>query len=302
MIFLHEDFLYTPDQWWRRFSHLLKEQQLEYKIVNALSENFYEKIKKEAKEKDCLIGRLGHNPYDFNIMKPLYPKLHEIFKGRVFPNENDYYYYDDKEKQEKLFKEKKYTTPKTSTILKKEDLENFLEQGISFPIVLKKSYGAGSSNVSLINNEQEATYPAIAQEFCPGNNYDIRINVIGERVMAYKRYNRPNDFRASGSGLLEYPNNLEGEWADVKIAMELAFKISEENGFSSMAYDFIKKDNLWTLLEISYTYPDYHVRDTKFYYKPIEKTCENKEGIYPQDFILEDFIKKHKIYPETKKG
>lgn len=42
------------------------------------------------------------------------------------------------------------------------------------------------------------------QKFLPNNTYDIRITVIGERCFGFIRYNRENDFRASGSGKIEY--------------------------------------------------------------------------------------------------
>ena len=38
------------------------------------------------------------------------------------------------------------------------------------------------------------------QKFLPNNKYDIRIVVIGDRAFGFIRYNRENDFRASGSG------------------------------------------------------------------------------------------------------
>jgi hypothetical protein len=41
---------------------------------------------------------------------------------------------------------------------------------------------------------------ALFQEFMPGNEHDTRVTVIGDRAFAYRRFNRPNDFRASGSG------------------------------------------------------------------------------------------------------
>ena len=38
------------------------------------------------------------------------------------------------------------------------------------------------------------------QEFLPGNNFDIRIIVIGDKAFGLKRMVRKGDFRASGSG------------------------------------------------------------------------------------------------------
>ena len=42
------------------------------------------------------------------------------------------------------------------------------------------------------------------QEFIPDNKFDTRITVIGNRAFAFRRFVRPNDFRASGSGNIDY--------------------------------------------------------------------------------------------------
>ncbi len=42
------------------------------------------------------------------------------------------------------------------------------------------------------------------QEFLPGNEFDTRISVIGDRAFGFRRHNRPGDFRASGSGRIDW--------------------------------------------------------------------------------------------------
>lgn len=96
---------------------------------------------------------------------------------------------------------------------------------------------------------------AYFQEFVPDNPYDIRITVIGNRAFGFIRYNRPNDFRASGSGLIDYnPQNIPVE------AVRIAHNISEEKGFQSMAYDFLRGTNGGVLInEISYCFANWAV-------------------------------------------
>jgi len=91
------------------------------------------------------------------------------------------------------------------------------------------------------------------QKFMPDNAYDTRVQITGKRAYAFIRYNRPNDFRASGSN----------DWSidHDKINMEfvkIAFKVSKKLGFQSMAYDFIydEKHNP-VIVEMSYCYGDY---------------------------------------------
>ncbi len=91
------------------------------------------------------------------------------------------------------------------------------------------------------------------QKYMPGNDYDTRICILGKRAFAFKRFVRKNDFRASGS------NNYDMSRDRIdKEFVKLAFDISKQMGFQSMAYDFVyDKNHRPALIEISYTYGDY---------------------------------------------
>lgn len=85
------------------------------------------------------------------------------------------------------------------------------------------------------------------QEFMPDNSYDIRINMIGDRAWGFTRNMRKNDFRASGSGLLDYSRDRVPERV-VKSAMAISRKL----GFQAMNYDFLKnRKGEYKLLEMS---------------------------------------------------
>lgn len=91
------------------------------------------------------------------------------------------------------------------------------------------------------------------QKFMPGNEHDTRVCILGKRAFAFKRFVRKNDFRASGSN--NYDMNRD---AIDKEFVKLAFDISKQMGFQSMAYDFVyDKNHRPALIEISYTYGDY---------------------------------------------
>ena len=283
-IYLHCDVLYRPDKWYERFEFIFKELNINYKLVDLIH-NSNDLVFSDYRDGDCLVGRFGHLRKDKAVIKPMYDSLSKKFKNRIFPKHNTYYYYDEKDKQINLFKNNNYPTPK-KIYLENNITDNELKiMGYKYPLVMKKTYGAGSENISLIDSNDEISYPCILEEFCPNNDGDIRINVIGDRVMGFKRYNRPNDFRASGSGIIEYIEELPWE------CCEIANQISKENNFESMAYDFVKDSKgKWVLLEISYTYVDFTVRDCKYFYNMKTKLKEPKNNIYPQDFIIEDFL------------
>ncbi|MFB6320174.1 RimK family alpha-L-glutamate ligase [Saccharicrinis sp. FJH54] len=121
------------------------------------------------------------------------------------------------------------------------------------------------------------------QDFIPGNTYDTRLIVVGDRCFGTRRYCRPGDFRASGSGL--YDNSPE--IFDMN-CVKLAFEISEKIGSQSIAFDFIYDGIKPVICEISYIY----CRD-------IIANCDgywNKElqwitaEVNAEKFIAEDFI------------
>jgi len=88
------------------------------------------------------------------------------------------------------------------------------------------------------------------QEFIQTDS-DWRITTLGaDLVSVFVRRNRPDDFRASGSGLWEMvePAGLPVE------ACDLALEISRRHGFTAMAYDFMRGPKGWVIGEISMTF------------------------------------------------
>lgn len=87
------------------------------------------------------------------------------------------------------------------------------------------------------------------QDFLEENTFDTRIVVVGKRAFGFRRFNRPNDFRASGSGRLDYdPSSIDPEF------LKIAFAISERFSFQSMAYDFLYRKGVPVVIEMSYTF------------------------------------------------
>lgn len=86
------------------------------------------------------------------------------------------------------------------------------------------------------------------QEFVPGNKYDIRIIVIGEKAFAIKRMVRKNDFRASGSGNILYEED-NFPLNSIKLAFEMTQKLQSQ----CAAYDLVYNDlGMPMVVEISY--------------------------------------------------
>lgn len=126
------------------------------------------------------------------------------------------------------------------------------------------------------------------QKFLSNNTFDTRVTVIGGRAFALRRFNRENDFRASGSGKIDY---LDYDATNtLKRCIEIAFEVSERLGFQSMAYDFLQDDsNGPRICEISYTYVDSIIYSCPGYWDTNLKWHEGH--FWPQYFHLIDALK-----------
>jgi len=87
------------------------------------------------------------------------------------------------------------------------------------------------------------------QDFIPENNFDIRVIIVDGKAFAIKRLVRENDFRASGSGFIEYEKeNFKEE--TVKLSFELADKLQSK----SLVLDYVFDGDKPLVVEISYGY------------------------------------------------
>jgi hypothetical protein len=94
------------------------------------------------------------------------------------------------------------------------------------------------------------------QEFLPGNDFDTRVTVIGKRAFGFRRSNRPGDFRASGSGRIDW--NQEALHPS---AFRLAFEVAARLRTQSVAIDLLRKGADLLVAEVSYTYNSRAVHD-----------------------------------------
>lgn len=123
------------------------------------------------------------------------------------------------------------------------------------------------------------------QKFIPNLTYDIRLIVIGDKCYYLKRNTRDNDFRASGSGMLEFmPSNFNIQ------AVEVAFDASSKLKMFCVAYDFIFNDkNEPLIVEISYGFQPYVYDSCKGFY---DRELKWNEGPVNLEYeIVDTFLK-----------
>jgi glutathione synthase/RimK-type ligase-like ATP-grasp enzyme len=101
------------------------------------------------------------------------------------------------------------------------------------------------------------------QEFLAGNAYDTRVTVIGDRAFAYRRFNRDNDFRASGSGKIDHnPEGIAPEF------VRLAFDVARRLEAQSCAMDGLWRGTEPVVGEVSYTYVSRFVHQCPGHWDP----------------------------------
>jgi len=99
------------------------------------------------------------------------------------------------------------------------------------------------------------------QEFLAGNEYDTRITVIGGRAFGFKRANRKGDFRASGSGDIDFdPKGIDLQF--VELAFDVAAKLKSE----SCAIDGMYRNGKPVIGEVSYTYASWAIHECPGYW------------------------------------
>jgi glutathione synthase/RimK-type ligase-like ATP-grasp enzyme len=128
------------------------------------------------------------------------------------------------------------------------------------------------------------------QQFLPGNDHDTRVTVIGKRAFAFRRRNRPNDFRASGSGRID--------WDPAAIDLRhvrLALRVARALGTQSLGVDLLYRDGEPVVCETTYTFASWAVRDCPGHWAlngdPEHGELTWVDGrLRPEDAIFADFV------------
>jgi glutathione synthase/RimK-type ligase-like ATP-grasp enzyme len=76
------------------------------------------------------------------------------------------------------------------------------------------------------------------QEFMPRNDFDTRIIIVNDKAFGIRRFNNDNDFRASGSGKIDF----QTKEIDLNF-VSLAFELTKKIGAQCLAYDFVYNEN-----------------------------------------------------------
>ncbi len=150
---------------------------------------------------------------------------------------------------------------------------------------LPRAFLKAHERINQYSREQGYIY---FQDFMPDNQFDTRITIIGNRAFGFTRNVRKDDFRASGSGSIDY----DRRHIDLK-CVEIAFDVAERIGSQSLAFDFvIDHAGKPRIIEISYCFMPEAVYNCSGHW---DRQLNWKEGhIWPQDAILIDLLNRLK--------
>ncbi len=122
------------------------------------------------------------------------------------------------------------------------------------------------------------------QDFMPDNNSDIRVIVIGDKAFAIKRLVRENDFRASGSGEIDYTDDIDRE------CLKIAFEVHQKIKSQCTAFDFIfSVDGKPLIVEISYGFSVQAYDNCRGYWD--EQLNWKEIQFNPQSWMIDNLIK-----------
>ncbi|MBN1837794.1 MAG: hypothetical protein JW820_18200 [Spirochaetales bacterium] len=128
------------------------------------------------------------------------------------------------------------------------------------------------------------------QEYIPDNDYDTRVTVIGNRAFGFRRLNRPDDFRASGSGRIEWDPQGIAERA-IRLGFDVAHKLKTQ----SVALDILQSKDGPVITEVSYTYASWAIYESPGHWvlagSPESGALTWKEGhMWPEEAQIHDLL------------
>ena len=173
---------------------------------------------------------------------------------------------------------------------------------MEYPIVVKKSQGAGSEEVRLVNKWKEIDFPVIAQQYID-INHDIRIVITGDKIFFGKRIHhwKEDEKKRFPYGWYwgDKDSSLDGGYLslqDIDRIKDIAIYLKEitDNHFGSkiMSWDIIDEENDFKVLEFSNCFQFDMIENTFYYDYKKEKILKLKNNLKDNRMFTENEILK----------
>ncbi len=324
-LYIHKDIFYSieygDETWSNAFKWLLdkKYKNIDYEIVNLHYEQNINDL--QIGNDDYCICRFAHYKEDFELSKRVYPLLYKKFEGRIWPNKDEWYYYNDKQRQLEFFRKNNIPHPISHYSYGRDDFLKWVEENnLEYPIVVKKSQGAGSEEVRLMNNWEEVddlvSYDTvggipidtrwksgqfIVQQYID-IDHDIRISIFGDKILFSKRIHHWKEDEKKRFPYGWYYGDKDSKLDGINLTIKEIEKIKHigiylkeitDKHLNSkiMSWDIIGENNDFKVCEFSYCF-EHLFLENSFYYDVKEKQVikmENKlkdNAFYIQEELL----------------
>jgi len=196
-----------------------------------------------------------------------------------------------------------------------------------FPLVLKSSEGARSEGVFLVKSKQELFLVArkvtrslafenvkmfvksilknkkylyfsnyrrkiILQKYIPGLNGDFKVLIYWDKYYIVERKKRANDFRASGSGILNFPKEIN------VVLLNYSMNIFKTAKAPYMGLDIAIKDGKFYLLEFQFVgIGNYALEKSNFFFTKSNEhwNIVHKKSVLESEIVesFDNFVKEY---------
>ena len=312
LVKLHEAFhienYFVLRAYWPRYERFMKNNNISYSFYDIHASDWQQ----EAEKYDIILWQSHSSPEIQEEAKTKVYFLEKYMNKICLPSYHELWSYENKIRDYYIFTH--YGIPVVPTFISnsRANALKYIEQA-SFPIISKIATGSSSLGVHKINNKREAikyikscfsvkgrkTYwPHIRQKnyvyfqkFIDDSKFDLRIIIVGNKIVGYFRYPYKGDFRASGTGI-HVKKALPEE------AMSIALDAYKKLNYIVVAIDmvFSEKEQKYYIIESSvscgiYTPVQLVVDGKSGYYEYDGNNFTFNEGTYwTQDLVLEKFF------------
>jgi glutathione synthase/RimK-type ligase-like ATP-grasp enzyme len=294
--------------YWPKYERFAKNNNISYSFLNIHSDNWI----KESENFDLIVWTPFSDPASLYEIRTKINYIEKCLKIRCHPSSSELWLYEDKIRQYYHFSA--HSLPVIPTFIsfdEKECLERL--ESFEYPLISKSNVGSSSICIRKILNKNEARrhilkafskgvytgFPyfrqkdyVFFQKFIHDAVYDLRIILVGDKILGYYRMRPKNDFRASGAGLVVFD--------EIPLdAVLLALKVKDIFPSTMLAVDVLKseKEEKFYLNEISINITvdmlgEFFLKDTPGYYVLKNGALEFHPGkFWLQELMLEELIK-----------
>ena len=301
-LYIHKDTLYSRP-WYKKFKWVLdkKYKNIKYEIINFHFENNINDL--QIGNDDYCICRFTHVEEDFELSKRVYPLLYEKFNGRIWPNKTEWYYYNDKQRQLEFFEKNNIPHPISLYSYGREDFTKWVkENNLEYPIVVKKSQGAGSEEVRLVNKWKEIDFPVISQQYIDVT-HDIRISIYGDKILFGKRIHHWKEDEKKRFPYGWYWGNTDSRFDGISLTYDEIEKIKHIGIYLKeitdkhlkskiMSWDIIDENNEFKVCEFSYCFEHEFLKNSFYYDIKQEKILKMENKLKDNSFYIQEELLK----------